>query len=138
MFGCTMPASEHFVGHMRETNMAMNVKQLLTTPDSATSLMLICGVLSLLASLAVAAVIWMHWNDLGVLLGPKSLLVVIPFSVVGISLAAISGLWALLSVEKFTGSNSTKCAAGFLLNALAMAIFGAFLIIAFLLKVSTR
>jgi len=114
--------------------MAMSIKKLFATGESRSSVMFISSIVSLLAALAVAVAIWQAWSDVGVLLGPKRLVGVIVCSVVGILLAGSTGIWALLAVNKLSGRAALKCTIGYLLDALALAIIVAFVIIAFSLK----
>ena len=114
--------------------MAMSIKKLFATAESRSSVMLISGIVSLLAALAVAVAVWQEWSDVGVLLGPKRLVGVIVCSVVGILLAGSTGIWALIAVNRLSGRNALKCTIGCLLDALALAIIVAFFIVAFSLK----
>ena len=114
--------------------MFTGIKKLFATDESRSSVMFVSGVLSLLAALAVAAAIWQRWSDVGVLLGPRSFPAVVLGSVVGILLACSSGIWALTFVNRLSGHNAIKCILGYLLGALALAIIGAFLVIAVSLK----
>ena len=112
----------------------MGIKKLFATAESRSSIMLISGIVSLLAALAMAVAVWQRWDETGVRLGPKSLIGVIVCSVVGVLLAGSTGIWALLTVNKLEGRNATKCTAGYLLDALALAIIIAFVIIAYYLR----
>ena len=114
--------------------MAANFKKLFTTPKSSSSIMFLCGVFSFLASLAVAGAVWRGWKELGVDLGPKSLVGVIICSLVGFLLAIGSGLWALASVQKLEGRNALKCTIGYLLDAVALSLLMAFIAIAYFLQ----
>ena len=112
----------------------MGIKKLFATDESRTTIMLIGGVVSLLAALAMAVAIWQRWNDTGILLGPKSLIGVIVCSVVGVLLAVSTGIWALTAVNQLTGRNAMKCILGYLMDASALAIIGAFGFIAHFLR----
>ncbi len=114
--------------------MAMNIKKLFATPESRCSLMLIGAVLSLLGSLVVAAFIWRRWGELGVLIGPTGWTSVVIVSLLTTALAAASGIWALREIPSLTGPTAVKCAVACLLDAVAMAILMAFVIVAFYLK----
>ena len=114
--------------------MAINIKKLFATDESRSTVMLISGIVSLLAALAVAVVIWQRWQDIGVILGPRSFPAVVVCSVVGVLLAGSSGIWALMSVNRLSGPNAVKCIVGYLMDALALGIIAAFIIIAYYLK----
>ena len=114
--------------------MAMSIKKLFATAESRSRVMLISGLISLLAALAVAVAVWQSWSDIGVLLGPRRLIGVIVCSVVGILLAGSTGIWALIAVNQLSGPNALKCTIGYLLDALALAIIAAFVIVAFFLR----
>ena len=114
--------------------MAISIKNLFATAESRSSVMFISGIVSLLAALAVAVAVWQAWSDVGVLLGPKRLAGVVVCSVVGILLAGGTGIWALIAVDKLSGRDALKCTLGYLLDALALAIIIAFVIVAFSLK----
>ena len=117
--------------------MAMGIKKLFATDESRSNVMLISGIVSLLAALAVAVAIWQQWDEAGVMLGPRRLIGVIVCSVIGVLLACSTGIWALLAVNKLEGRNALKCTLGYLLDALALAIILAFVIIAYFLKAVT-
>ena len=114
--------------------MAMGIKKWFATDESRSTVMLISGILSLLAALAMAVAIWQRWYDTGILLGLRSLIGVIVCSVVGVLLAASTGIWALTMVNRLTGRNALKCVLGYLLDASALAIIGAFVIIVYYLR----
>ena len=114
--------------------MAMGIKKLFATAESRSSIMLISGIVSLLAALAVAVAVWQRWDDTGVVLGTRRIVGIVICSVVGLLLAGSTGIWALLTVNKLEGRNATKCTAGYLLDALALAIIIAFVIIAYYLR----
>ena len=116
--------------------MAMNIKKLFATPESRCSLMLLGSVLSLLGSLAVATVIWQRWSEIGVRLGTRSLPTVIIVSIITTVLAVGTGIWALRQINSLTGPTAVKCAIAYLLDAVALAILMAFLIVAYFLNVS--
>ena len=118
--------------------MPINLRKLFRNPESSSLVMLICGLLSVLASLAVAVVVWQRWDaGLGINLGPKALLAVIILSSLGLLLALASGIWALQSVEKLTGSNGLKCTIAYLLDAVAVAVLIGFIIVTFFLRVGS-
>ena len=113
--------------------MAMSIKKLFATDGSRSTVMLVCGVLSLLAALAVAAMVWTAWREVGVEMGPNRTLAVAVGSIVGVLLAGGTGIWALTAVNRLSGPDATKCIAGYVLNAIALAIIGAFALINFYL-----
>ena len=114
--------------------MATRIKKLFATDESRSNVMFVSGIISLLAALAVAAAIWQAWSDVGVRMGPRRFPAVVIGSVIGILLACSSGIWALTAVNRLTGNNALKCVLGYLLDALALAIIGAFVVIAVSLK----
>ena len=109
--------------------MAIDIKKLFATDESRTTVMLVGGIVSLLAALAVAVAVWQEWGSFGVVLGPKRFAGVVICSIIGILLAASSGIWALTAVDRLAGRNALKCVMGYLLDALALAIIVAFAII---------
>ena len=114
--------------------MARRTQKPSINPELSTSIMLIGGIIALLGSLAVAAVIWQRWDDLGVHLGPRSLPAVIISSLVTVILAVASGSWALYKINSLTGSTAVKCIVACLLDALALAILVAFVIVTYCQK----
>ena len=114
--------------------MAMGIKKLFATDESRSTVMLISGAVSLLAALAVAVAVWQSWKDIGVLLGPRRTAGVIICSVIGVLLAGSSGIWALTAINRLTGRNALKCVLGYLLDASALAIIVAFVIIIYYLR----
>ena len=116
--------------------MAMNTKKLFATPESRCFLMLIGGVLSLLGSLVVAAFIWRRWGEHGVILGPRGWASVVIVSLGTAALAAAGGIWALRQINSLTGPTAVKCTVACLLDAVALAILMAFVIVAYYLKVA--
>ena len=115
--------------------MAKWTKKSSISTESSTSMMLIGGITSLLGSLVVAALIWQRWDDIGVHLGPKSLPAVIIGSLVTTILAVASGSWALYKINSLTGPTAVKCIIACLIDALALAILIAFLMVVYHLKV---
>ncbi len=113
----------------------MNIKKSFTSPESASSLMILGGILSLLGALLVAVIIWQRWDEIGVHLGPSSLPVVIIGSIGTVLLAVASGIWGLYKINSLTGPSSVKCIVACLLNALALAVLMAFVIVAYFLNV---
>ena len=113
--------------------MAMSIKKLSTTDGSRSTVMLVCGVISFLIALAVAVMAWTVWHEVGVEMGPTRTLAVTVGSIVGVLLAGGTGIWALTAVNRFSGRDAIKCIAGYVLNAIALAIIGAFAIIIFYL-----
>ncbi len=97
--------------------------------------MILGGILSLLGALLVAVIIWQRWDETGVHLGPISLPIVIIGSIATIVLAVASGIWGLCKINSLTGPSSVKCIVACLLDAIALAILMAFVIVAFLLNV---
>ena len=114
--------------------MAMGIKKLFATDESRSTVMLIGGVLSLLAALAVAVAVRQAWGSIGIQLGPKRTIGVVVCSVIGVLLAVYTGIWALTSVNRLSGSNAIKCVLGYLMDALALAIIVAFVIIIYFLR----
>ena len=112
----------------------MSIKKLFATDESRTTVMFACGVVSFLAALAVAWVVSRSWKDIGVLMGPRSMAGFIICSIVGVLLAGSSGIWSLTVVNRLTGRNALKCVLGYLLDASALAIIVAFVIIFHYLK----
>ena len=112
----------------------MGIKKWFATDESRSTVMLISGILSLLAALAVAVAVWQAWEDIGVLMGQRRTAGVIICSVVGVLLATSTGIWALTVVNRLTGRNALKCVLGYLLDASALAIIGAFVIIVYYLR----
>ena len=96
--------------------------------------MLIGGIAALLGSLAVAAFVWRRWDELGVLIGPRGWKALIPISLVAAALAVASGSWALYKINSLTGSTAVKCIVACLLDALALAILVAFVIVTYCQK----
>ena len=96
--------------------------------------MLIGGFVSLLAALAVAVAVWQAWGSVGIILGPRRTIGVVVCSIIGGLLAISAGIWALTAVNRLSGSNATKCILGYLMDALALAIIGAFVIIIYYLR----
>ena len=100
-----------------------------TTPinlESRVTTMLIISVAALLGSLVVAAIIWRGWSDTGVLLSDAGLTSVIIVALVTVVLAAISGVWVLVKINRLTGPIVTKCIVACLVDALALSILVAF------------
>ncbi len=116
--------------------MAMNIKKLFASPESRSSVMLVGGILSLLGALVVATVIWQRWYELGVHLGTKSLPAVIIVSLGTTVLAVGTGIWALREINSLSGPSSVKCTIAALINAVALAILMAFVMVAYFLKCS--
>ncbi len=114
--------------------MAMNIKKLFASPESRSSLMLIGGILSLLGSLVVATFVWRRWGELGVLLGPRGWIGLAIISIGTIVLALATGIWALHQINSLTGPSAVKCTIASLLNALALAILMAFVMVAYFLS----
>ena len=114
--------------------MAKIIKKLFATDESRSTVMLISGLVSLLAALAVAVAVWQKWEDTGVTLGPRRFPAVVACSIFGILLACSSGIWALVSVNRLSGPNAVKCILGYLMDALALGIIAAFVIIAHYLR----
>lgn len=112
----------------------MGIKQLFATDESRSTVMLVSGFVSLLAALAVAWAVWKAWGGIGVLMGPRRTAGVIICSIVGVLLAGSSGIWALTAVNRLSGRNALKCVLGYLLDASALAIIGAFVMIIYYLK----
>ena len=116
--------------------MARRTKKPPISPESSTSMMLIGSIIALLGSLAVAAIIWQRWGDIGVHLGrTRSLPAVIIGSLVTVILAVASGSWALYKINSLTGPTAVKCTIACLIDALALAILIAFLMVIYHLKV---
>lgn len=115
--------------------MAAFIKKLMATPESRSTLMLTGGILVFLDALGVAVLVMTHWKDTGVIMG-RSLPVALVASAGGIALATACGIWSLAAVNRFEGKSSTKCTIGYLLDAAALAILGAFLLIIMSLRVS--
>ncbi len=113
--------------------MAMNIKKLFASPESSSSLMLIGGILSLLGSLVVATVVWLRWGEVGVIIGPRTRIGLVIVSIATIVLAVATGIWALRQINSLTGPSAVKCTIASLLNALALAILMAFLMVAYFL-----
>ena len=61
--------------------------------------------------------------------------IVIIGSTVAIVLAVASGIWGLYKINSLTGPSSVKCIVACLLNALALAVLMAFVIVAYFLNV---
>ena len=116
--------------------MAIDIKKSFTSPESSSSLMLLGGILSLLGSLVVAAFIWWRWDELGVIIGPRGWIGVAIVSIATIVLALATGIWALHQINSLTGPSAVKCTIASLLDALALAILMAFLMVAFFLKLA--
>ena len=116
--------------------MAIDIKESFTSPESSSSLMLIGGVLSVLGSLAVAAFVWRRWTELGVLLGLRGWAGIIIVSIVTTVLATGTGIWALHQINSLTGPSAVKCTIAYLLDALALAILMAFVMVAYFLKLA--
>jgi len=110
-------------------NMAMNIKKLLATDESRSTVIFAGGAVSLLAALAVAGAVWQAWGEIGIIMGPRRSVGVWICSLVGILVAASTGIWALTMVNRLSGSSAVKCILGYLLDASALAIIGTFLII---------
>ena len=96
--------------------------------------MLISGIIALLGSLAIAAFVWRRWDELGVTIGPRGWPAVIIISLVTTVLAVASGSWALYKINSLTGPSATKCTVACLIDALALAILMAFLLVAYYQK----
>ena len=114
-----------------QNKMAMNIKKLSASPESSSSLMIVAGVLSLLGSLVVAVFVWRRWNELGVQIGTNGWIAIAINSVGTVALAVASGIWALRKINSLSGSDSVKCIIGFMLDALALAVFMAFVMVAY-------
>ncbi len=111
--------------------MAMNIKKLFASPESRSSVMLVGGILSLLGSLAVAVFVWSRWGELGVVIGPNGWIGIVIVSVGTVALAVASGIWALRKINNLSGSDSVKCTIGCVLDALALAVLMAFVMVAY-------
>ncbi len=117
--------------------MAMNIKKLFASPESRSSVMLVGGILSLLGALVVAAFIWLRWdNELGVFLSPRGWAGIIIVSLGTTVLAVGTGIWALHQINSLSGPSSVKCTIAALIDAVALAILMAFVMVAYFLKVS--
>ena len=114
--------------------MAMNIKKLFASPESRSSVMLVGGILSLLGSLVLATFVWLRWGELGVVLGPRGWLGLAIVSSGTIVLALGTGIWALREINSLTGPSSVKCTIAFLLDAVALAILMAFMMVAYFLN----
>ena len=114
--------------------MAIGIKKLFATDESRTTVMLFSGIVSLLAALAVAGAVWQAWGSVGVILGTGRIIGIVICSVIGVLLAGSTGIWALTAINRLTGRNALKCVLGYLLDALALAIIGAFVIIVYYLR----
>ncbi len=114
--------------------MAMNIKKLFATLESRCSLVLVASILSLLGSLVIAAFVWRRWDELGVIVGPKGWAAIVIISVGTVVLTAVSGIWALREINTLSGSNSVKCTIGCVLDALALAVLMAFVMVAYFLR----
>ena len=128
------PQIAPLASHGDLNKMAMNIKKLFATPESRSSLMLIGGILSLLGSLVVATFVWRRWGELGVIIGSRGWIGVAIISIATIVLAVATGIWALHQINSLTGPRSIKCTIASLLNALALAILMAFLMVAYFLR----
>ncbi len=115
--------------------MAKSIKKLLAEPEYRCSVMVVCAAAAVLSSLAVAGFVWWRWDDLGVVIGPNGWLGIAVASLVTVVLACGSGIWALREMNKLRGRNSLKCTVCCLLDALALAILMAFVIVAQSLKI---
>jgi len=116
--------------------MAIDIKKSFTSPESSSSLMLLGGVLSLLGSLVVAAFVWWRWGELGVIIGPRGWIGLAIVSIGTIILALATGIWALREINSLSGPSSVKCTIAALIDAVAMAILMAFVMVAYFLKSS--
>ncbi len=114
--------------------MAIDIKKSFTSPESSSSLMLLGGILSLLGSLVVATFIWWRWDELGLLIGPTGWIGLAIVSIGTIILALATGLWALHQINSLSGPSSVKCTIACLLDALALAILMAFVMVAYFLR----
>ena len=114
--------------------MAMNIKKLFASPESSSSLMIVAGILSLLGSLAVAVFVCLRWNELGVIIGPNGWIGIVIVSVGTVALAVASSIWALRQINNLSGSDSVKCTIGCVLDALALAVLMAFVMVAYFLS----
>ena len=117
-------------------NMAMNIKKLLATDESRSTVIFAGGAASLLAALAVAGAIWQAWGEIGIIMGPRRSAGVMLCALVGILLSVGTGIWALTMVNRLSGSSAVKCILGYLLDASALAIIGTFLVILYYLRAS--
>ena len=117
-----------------QVNMAINIKKIFASDESRSTIMFFSGVLSLLAASAVAVAVWQVWVDIGVMLGPRRRAGVVICSIIGVLLACSSAIWALTVVNRLTGRNLLKCVLGYLLDAVALAVILAFVIIAYYLR----
>ena len=100
------------------------------------TLMIVAGILSLLGSLVVAAFVWRRWGELGVMLGPRGWASVIIVSIGATALAVGSGIWALREINSLSGPSSVKSIIACLLDAVALAILMAFVIVAYFLRLA--
>ncbi len=96
--------------------------------------MLVGGIAALLGSSAVAVFVWRRWGELGVIIGPRGWTALIPISLVTAALAVASGSWALYKINSLTGSTAVKCIVACLLDALALALLMAFVIVTYYQK----
>ena len=108
--------------------MADLIKKFLGTPEKRASLMLLAGIMSFAAALLVAVTVLLYWQEAGLVMG-RSLIVVVVVAALGIVLAMAAGIWSLSAINRFEGSNALKCTVGYLLDAGALAVIGAFLLI---------
>lgn len=118
--------------------MADLIKKFLGTADKRASLMLLGGILSFAAALLVALAVLTHWVPGGVKMG-RMLPITLLIAGGGIVVAMADGIWSLSAINRFEGSNALKCTVGYLLDAGALAVIGAFLVImkSFLIPLGT-
>lgn len=114
--------------------MAINIKKFFATAESRSMVMLASGVLSLLAAVAVAVVIWQRWFDIGVVLRTKAFILVATGSAFVFIVAGTTGIWALTAINKLDGPNAVKFTVGYIMDAVALAVVIAFLMIAVFLR----
>lgn len=113
--------------------MARVNRQLFATDESRSTVILVSGSVSLLAALAAAAAVWQAWGDIGVVMGPNRTLAITVCEILGTLLAVSTGIWAVVLVNRLTGRNALKCVLGYFLDAVALAIIGACVLIVFYL-----